>query len=67
MMRWSTGFLMAKAIGELSDFSGTPIWQKYLQGRAAQIAVEMELKRSLAAEGKGRERVVAQWMQSKTN
>jgi hypothetical protein len=58
---------MAKAIGELSDFSGTPIWQKYLQGRAAQIAVEMKLKRTLAAEGKGRERVVAQWMQSTTN
>jgi hypothetical protein len=58
---------MAKAIGGLSDFSGTPIWQKYLQGRAAQIAAEMELKRSLAAEGKGRERVVAQWMQSTTN
>jgi hypothetical protein len=58
---------MAKAIGELSNFSATQIWQEYLQGRTAQIAGEMELKRLLAAEGHGRERVVAQWMQSTIN
>ena len=58
---------MAKAIGELSDFSGTAIWEKYLQGRAEQIVVETKLKGSLSAEGKLRERVVAQWMQSTTN
>ena len=58
---------MAKAIGELSDFFGTAIWEKYLQGRAEQIVVETKLKGSLSAEGKLRERVIAQWMQSKTN
>jgi hypothetical protein len=57
----------AKATGELRDFSGTAIWQKYLQGRAAQISVEMELKRTLAAEGKSRDRVITQWMLNNTN
>jgi len=54
----------AKAIGELSTLYGTPIWQEYLQGREAQLSIELELKRSLTAEGNGRERVIAQWMQA---
>ena len=58
---------LAKATGELDNFYGTSIWEAYLQGRSAQHAIEMELKRSLANERNGRERVVALWMQSSTD
>jgi hypothetical protein len=58
---------MARATGDLANFYGTSIWEVYLQGRAAQHAIEMELKRSLANERTGRERVIAPWMQSTTD
>jgi len=56
---------VAKATGELKALHGTPIWQQYLKGRESQFSIELELERALAAEGNGRERVIAQWMQSK--
>jgi len=56
---------LAQATGELKSLQGTPIGQQYLQGRAAQFAIELELEKALRAEGNGRERVVAQWMQRK--
>jgi len=56
---------LAKAMGELSALYGTPVWQTYVQGREAQFSIELELNRALAAEGNGRERVIAQWMRSK--
>ena len=57
---------MAKAMGQLDAFQGTPMWDLYLDGRAAQIAIEAELAKTLIAEGKGREHVVAKWMQCPT-
>ncbi len=54
---------LAKAMGKLSELHSTPIWQLYLQGREAQAAIETELAKTLAAEGKGREAVIAAWMQ----
>lgn len=55
---------LAKARGELGDFRRTPIWEIYLQGREAQIAIEDQLTKTLAEEGKGRELVLERWMQS---
>jgi hypothetical protein len=54
---------LAKAMGELSAHQGTPAWELYLHGREAQVAVEAELAKTLVAEGNGRERVLASWMQ----
>jgi hypothetical protein len=55
---------MAKAKGELTTLYGTPIWQLYLKGRESQAALEFRLAEILDAENKGRERVLAPWMQS---
>ena len=55
---------IAKATAELSTLQGTPNWELYLQGREAQTAIETELVKTLAAEGSGRERVLARWLQS---
>jgi len=55
---------VAKAMGELSAPRGTPIWELYLRGRQAQAAIEIELAKTLAAEGNGREQTLARWMQS---
>jgi hypothetical protein len=57
---------MAKAMGQLELYQGTPIWDLYLKGHAAQLAIEAELEKTLIAEGKGREHVVEKWMQSST-
>ncbi len=57
---------LAKAMGALSTLHGTPIWELYLEGREAQAAIESKLARILAAEGNGRERVLARWMQAVT-
>jgi len=53
---------MAKAMGELETFYETPIWDLYLQGQEAQAAIEAELLKTLTAEGKGRERLLALWV-----
>jgi hypothetical protein len=58
---------MAKAMGQLEMLHGTPIWELYLNGRTAQIAIESELEKTLMAEGKGRERIVRSWMQYPAN
>jgi hypothetical protein len=58
---------MAKAMCQLEAFQSTPIWDLYLNGRAAQIALESELAKTLIAEGKGREQVIAKWMQHPVN
>ena len=52
---------LAKASGELSRMQGTEYWERYLQGREAQAGIEANLAAALIAEGKGRERVLAQW------
>lgn len=57
---------LAKAMGELSTCHGTDIWQLYLQGREAQVAIETGIMKSLATEGKGREQVLAHWIQPAT-
>lgn len=54
---------LAKARGALSALYGTPLWELYVQGREAQTAIESGLADALAAEGKGREGVLAPWMQ----
>jgi hypothetical protein len=54
---------LAKAMGVLTAFHGTPIWDLYLQGREAQAAIEAKLTQTLALEGNGRERVLECWMQ----
>lgn len=57
---------IAKATSTLNSYHGTPIWQLYEEGRKAQADIENEIANALAAEGKGRERVLAYWMQSRT-
>lgn len=57
---------LAKATGALSALAGTPVWDLYLQGREAQAAIESRLADALAAEGNGRARVLAPWMQTVT-
>jgi hypothetical protein len=54
---------LAKAMGKLNTLHGTRIWELYLQGREAQVAIETELVKTLAAEGNGRGQVLARWMQ----
>ncbi|MFC1645682.1 hypothetical protein ACFL2Y_00690 [Candidatus Omnitrophota bacterium] len=54
---------MAKAMGKLKTLYGTPIWELYLRGWKAQAAIENELIKTLTTEGKGRERVIARWLQ----
>jgi hypothetical protein len=55
---------LAKARGELNTLRGTPVWELYLRGREAQAAIEADLIKTLATEGKGREQVLARWLQS---
>jgi len=57
---------LAKARGDLNAYHGTPIWDLYLHGRAAQMAIESKITQALASEGKGRDRVLASWMQTVT-
>jgi hypothetical protein len=57
---------LAKSMGVLNTFHGTPAWELYLRGRDAQVAIESELAKILADEGNGRERVLARWMQTVT-
>ncbi|MEW6442356.1 MAG: hypothetical protein AB1640_15570 [bacterium] len=57
---------LARAMGALSTLQGTPVWELYLQGREAQAAVESGIAEAVAAEGKGRERVLARWRQTPT-
>jgi hypothetical protein len=57
---------IAKAMGALSTLHGTSIWDLYLRGREAQAAIESGLAKTLAAEGNGRARVIAPWMQTVT-
>ena len=54
----------AKATGAMSTYQGTPLWELYLRGREAQTAIEDGIAKSMIAEGKGRERVLAPWMQN---
>jgi hypothetical protein len=55
---------LARAMSELETLQATPIWRLYLQGQAAQLAIEARLHKTLSAENNGREHVVANWMQS---
>jgi hypothetical protein len=55
---------LARAMGKLNTLHETPIWELYLRGREAQTAIEAGLAKTLAAEGNGRQRVLARWMQS---
>lgn len=57
----------SRAKGELRTFEGTPVWKLYLEGRDAQIAIETELANTLIAEGSGREKVIANWMEHITD
>ncbi len=54
---------LAKARGDLDALIGTPVWELYLKGRAAQAAIESELRKTLLSEGLGRNRVLERWMQ----
>jgi len=53
---------LAQARGELDSLHATPIWELYLRGKATQAAIESKLNKDLAAEGKGRDQVIAPWM-----
>ena len=55
---------LAKASGKLDALRGTSSWELYLRGREAQAAIESGLAKAVAAEGKGREQVLACWMQA---
>jgi hypothetical protein len=54
---------LARAQGKLDSMRGTPLWDLYLEGRQAQLALESKLLETLAAQGAGRERVVKRWTQ----
>lgn len=58
---------LAKATNTLNIHYGTPVWNLYLQGKEAQTHIESEIAKDLAADGKGRERVLACWMQNKVD
>jgi hypothetical protein len=53
---------LAKAMGELEAFRGTPAWEDYILGRDAQVAIEAKLTASVAVGGTGRARVLAPWL-----
>jgi hypothetical protein len=55
---------LSKAMGMLGTQHETPIWNLYLQGRQAQVAIESDLAKTLADEGNGRDRVIRPWMQT---
>ncbi len=57
---------LSKAMGTLSTFHGTPIWEVYKRGREAQAAIESELAETLATDGNGRAQVVSPWVQTVT-
>lgn len=52
----------ARARGRLDDERGGEAWSLYQRGRAAQRALEARLLDTLAAEGAGRDAVVARWL-----
>lgn len=58
---------LAKSMGVLNAFHGTPAWDLYRRGRETQVGIESELAKTLAAEGNGREDVLAHWMQAATD
>jgi hypothetical protein len=53
---------LAKAMGELNAYSGTALWELYIQGRDAQTALEADLAKTMAAQGHWRDSVLARWM-----
>ena len=55
---------LAKASGAMSTLQGTPLWNLYVQGREAQTDIELKLAQTLHANGSGRDRVLARWMQT---
>jgi hypothetical protein len=55
---------LARAMGKVDAFHGTPVWELYERGRKAQAAIETELVKGLAADGDGREGILARWMQA---
>lgn len=57
---------LAKAMGTLRTFHGTPLWELYLHGREAQESIESRLVQALGASGSDRIKVVAPWMQTTT-
>lgn len=57
---------LSKAMGTLSTFHGTQIWELYERGREAQAIIESELAETLASEGEGRARVISPWIQTVT-
>jgi hypothetical protein len=61
------GLSLAKAMGVLNTYHGTPLWELYLRGREAQVAIESEIAKTLESEGRGRDRVIAGWMQTATD
>jgi len=54
---------LAEATNASNSFHGAALWELYERGREAQAVIEGALVRSLAAEGNGRERVIAPWTQ----
>lgn len=58
---------LARATGTLNAHHGTPLWKMYEEGREAQMNIEYGIAKTLADEGNGRERVLADWMQNGTD
>jgi amino acid adenylation domain-containing protein len=54
---------VAKAEGSLESLYGTAVWELYLRGRETQASIEADLASSLAAQGGGRDRIIASWVQ----
>jgi hypothetical protein len=56
---------LARARGALAGEVGGAAWSLYLEGRAAQAALEAALLARLAGEGRGRGAVVAPWQSAR--
>lgn len=52
---------LARARGRLQEMERSAAWNLYLEGRAAQQAIEAALAETLIADGLGRERIIAPW------
>lgn len=57
---------LAKAAGTLGDFRGSALWDLYLRGRRAQLAIESALVSNQAQTEEKRGQVLSYWMQPAT-
>jgi hypothetical protein len=55
---------MAKAMGRLDSFHGSPLWELYIHGRDVQIAIESKLMNTCAKNDARRACILSEWIQT---